>query len=555
MRISILFILSIFLFNYSILASGRVLEVENYLRSNAKDYLSSSYPNTKFSIEVKVTPRFSRVKNKGNTLPFFNVENTSAIDPWKDSNRSLFDLLGRVRKVNLKINFLERVNISNKDYFKDRTLRSIGLVPGRDSVEISIEESSLIQKNLLDSLLSENNFSILFFGMFFFSLILISYVLFRKNIFSSNSADKKVDGGVSVQEVSNRGPSAVSNMNSNASTGRNLSSESVTLSDPTSSLEIIKDKISEINSSGTFPNLSDMVILNKLVQDNERAFSFLLFEFSKDNQEIILQNGKGDYWYRGFCIAGALDREIFFTLDTMLRNRDFVLNREFEDLLIQCWRMEGELSDFLKNIDRKHSLSILSFLPKYLSVPVAREAFPGAWGEIIADEKNNSLSDTRIIQNYLSLARDMCPLLNKESLDLYKNRRDLLSYLKVCEVFEEEEVYKVLGEKSHFFNVRPPFYKFFDLDNEDMRRIIDTRDLQEWSIILFNIRRDYRVKFNNVLSDKEKYLLGVYLKDLDSSPPSVEMRGELREYIGKNVNEMSISNGNLRSIVHDEMAA
>jgi len=534
-------------------SSGRVLEVESHIRLLASQYMKTSYPNTNFSLEVKVSPRRVKKNISSDTLPFFGSEDLMQRDPWDDTSRSVFELMGRIRSVSLTVNFLERIKISDQVVFKKRLLKAIGLIPGRDKVNINIEYSSLIQKNVIDELSKSNNL-IVFSGVIGFFIILISFSLIYLK-FKKPSSQSSVE--VDSQAASSFPPQSsmpTNSLNLDRSL-KEVSKNEVTFTDPTGSLEIIKAKIEEIIRSGTFPNLNDMLILDDLLNQNERSFSFLIFEFKKEYQDIILKNGRGEKWYKGFCHAGELDKELFFTLDTMLRNRDLRNGRVYEDLLIQCWRMGDKLTDLLCNFSREHSLCVLSNLPKYISVPVAREVFPGGWGAVLSEEFNHKVPSSDECLMYTEKAKEVFPELDHRSLDLYKNRRDLLSYLMNCEVFEEQEVYKVLGEHSHFFNVRPPFYKLFELSSSDMREIIDSVSLENWAIALFNIRREYRVHFNNLLSDKEKYLLGTFLKELDSIPPTQQSRGLLRESIGKRVFSLKKDEVTFEGGQSEEMAA
>lgn len=553
MKSNIILILLVFLVSSVTLANGRVVEVENYIRLNTQEYMRASYPNTKFSVEVKVNPR--RVKtasSEKDVLPFFSSTTTESLDFWDDPNKTVFQLMGKIRSVKLKINFLDDIEISNRDLFKERILRSIGLIPGRDSVDIYIEPKNLLNKSLSNIVLSEKNigFMIIAFSLLF--VCIVAFISFNK--FLRIKVDSQTGKSVSSGENDIQGPSVMPSRLTQANLDKGSSMEKISFSDPTSSLGMIQSKILEISKSGTFPNLRDMLTFDKLINENPRSFSYLIFEFSQKDQDLVFKKGKNEKWYTAFSNAGELDRDIFYILDTMLRNRDYCENEKFESLIIQCWRMGDKLAGFLKDIDRKDSLSILSYLPKYISVPIAREIFPGAWGDVLAEKTNNNQMDTARVEKYMQHSIGLYPELDKRSLSLFRDRKDLLSYLKMCEVVEEEEVYKVLGEDSAFYNVRPPFYKFFQIDDEIKRVIFEAFSLSEWAIMNFNISRDYRKKMNIILSEKERYLLGIHLKALDSNPPKLSVRGELRESVGRVIHEQYISNDNVRSI-HEETAA
>ena len=549
------YILLAFLISFSgsfTFATTRVAEVEDHIRLNAREYMLSSYPGTKFNVEVKVIPRRqSKSVQEGDILPFFNSDSVKTKDFWEDQEKSVYQLMGKIRKVQLRFIFLDNIDISNESVFKERVLRSIGLVPGRDNVELSYEPRAILNKSLSTIVFSEKNIGFIIIATALVVICLIAFSLFNK--FLKIKIDTQ-NSGESVSTPNDVVSSRPTQTVQSTTKSKSSSIDNVTFSDPTSSLEIIKTKVDEIVDSGTFPNLSDMIIFDKLITENQRSFSFIIFEFSQSEQDKVFRKGKNELWYKAFSKAGELDRDLFFHLDTMLRNREYYGSKEYEELLIQCWRMGDHLSGFLKSIDREDSLVILSSLPKYIAVPIARKVFPGGWGAILAEEKASDLLSDEKISEYLSEARGIYPELSKESLALYRNRKDLLSYLKNCEVFEEEEVYQVLGENSAFFNVRPPFYKFFNLEEDEKRVQFDSHSLEEWAIMIFNIGREYRKSLYSILSEKEKYLLGVHLQALDSNPPSSNVRGDLRESVGRAIFELSIDDDKVRSI-NEEAAA
>jgi hypothetical protein len=195
--------------------------------------------------------------------------------------------------------------------------------------------------------------------------------------------------------------------------------------------------------------------------------------------------------------------------------------------------MGDKLEEFLSNIDSSDSMSILFYLPKDISVPISRKLYPGSWGSILSGKGVSPLNNSEKIKTYFNKSVEIIAEFDKSSLDIYKNRRDLLDYLRTCEASEEEDIYKVSGTNTALYNVRPPFFKFFELDNKKMRSILELFDLQKWSVMIFNIKREHRQKINTILSEKEMYLLGVYLKQLDTSPPDLNLRGHLRENVGR----------------------
>jgi hypothetical protein len=311
----------------------------------------------------------------------------------------------------------------------------------------------------------------------------------------------------------------------------------ISLSDPTKTIALIKSKIEQIQTSETFPNLNDMIMLNELVKNDLETFGYIIYEFNQDSQNLIFSRGCGDNWYQAYNEVGSPSVKCLNFLEKMSRNRNYNSSKQFEDLLIMCWRLGDKLKDVIAKIEYKDAMSILFYIPKSLSIPVARDVFPGRWADVLSNKKIPAITNKEKIESYKSLCATVFPLLSVDALESYRKQRDLLIYLKHSSPVEEEDVYKILGSESELSSLRPPFYVLFDLSLEDKRRLVDAFSLSQWALALFNVPRDLRKKIDEVLNDKERYLLGDSLKYLDQYPPVQDEVGAVRETIAKFVRE------------------
>ena len=535
-------VVSFFLFvlaPYKASGANRVPDVEAQIKKDVAEFFERLYPGSKYSLEVEITPRGPGSMEAGSDeLPFFDFEDMEGGDPWENSELSVYALYGKIKSVKIAISLEENLKILNREGLEQKLLRDIRLIPGRDKVEFSIMDSPYLEKRWAS--IFENHFYVTSFLMALAVLIcglLIVGVLNKKLNLNQGPQAQKEEKDASPTSRSTSMPFTME-QNSYLKEKSSFGEGSISLSDPTKSLKLVGEKISEVLESEVFPLLSDMIVLEKLLFEDVRAFSQLVYEFPVDTQDKIYCLGRGERWYKGFSEIGELSPKVLFALETMLRNRRPKVDAAFESLLIQCWRMGEQCEDFLRELQKDEAILILSHLPKFFSIPLARKILPGGWGVLLGNEKSEVLQDINRTQQLIAAAREVCPELSRRSLDLYLNRQDLLDYLGVCEVNEEQEIYLISAKETGLLEVRPPFYLFFDLASEDMVNVFNSLSLEQWALILFNVPRAYRKKIDAVLSQKERFLLGSFLSQLDQTKPDLVKRGQLRKMVGRAVADL-----------------
>lgn len=534
--------LSLFLFflaPYKAFGANRVPDVEAQIKKDVAEFFERLYPGSKYSLEVEITPRGPGAMQAGSDeLPFFDFEEMEGGDPWENSELSVYALYGKIKSVRILVSLEENLKILNREGLEQKLLRDVRLIPGRDKVEFNIMDSPYLEKRWAS--IFENHFYVASFLMALAVLIcgLLIVGVLNKKLNLNQVSQSQTQEKEAVSSAHSTSMPLTIGQNSFSKEKSSFGEGSISLSDPTKSLKLVGEKINEVLESEVFPLLSDMIVLEKLLFDDVRAFSQLVYEFPVDAQDKIYCLGRGERWYKGFSEIGELSPRVLFTLESMLRNRRPKVDAVFESLLIQCWRMGEQCEDFLREVPKDEVILILSHLPKFFSIPLARKILPGGWGVLLGSEKTEFLQDTQRTQQLIIAAKEICPELSKRSLDLYLHRQDLLDYLGVCEVNEEQEIYLISAKETGLLEVRPPFYLFFELTSDDMMNVFKTLSLEQWALALFNVPRAYRKKIDAVLSQKERFLLGSFLSQLDQTKPDLVRRGQLRKTIGKAVADL-----------------
>lgn len=524
----------ILLFVTSVAAAknARVVEIQDKLKGDIEQFMEKFAPNAKYSVKVKVTP-LRRTSNEFSeeNLPFMEFEQDHMQDEWDSNESNIYDLLSRIKEARVSLYIDDKIKIEDRSRFKDALLNEVNLIPGRDSVSIET-----ISTPVMKEAFNWRNYSeILLFGAILILTVILGVGL---NSLSNNlrSTSQASNEEVKNTPVNNGGGQVMTSQMPTRALGNEVGEikGDLNIQDPSKINEIVSSKISKLVESEYFPKLSDMVFLEELLNEDSASFSYLVYEFPQLVQKSIYQKGKGDRWFKGFSDVGFPSKKVLITLDKMLRDRDLVHTKNFEDLLIYSWRLDEELAPFIKMIEKDIAFTILKFLPKNISIPVARECFPGFWGtllqtrtEINIDENSNS--------ELISKALNIVPHFNYSSLQEFKNRKDLFQYLDSVEPHEERDVYSVLEDSAQLEKVRPAFYRFFELEKEDRRVIFEKYSLNEWAKACFNIERSEKERIIEIMDDKEKYMFSFGLKNIDENPSIAFNKIDLRMLIAKEV--------------------
>lgn len=535
-RINTLLTLFVLLFAGSTFAkNARVVEIQDKIKADIEQFMNKFAPNAKYSVKVNITPlRRTAGDISEENLPFMEFEQDYVQDEWDSNESNIYDLLSRIKEARVSLYIDDKIRIEDRSRFKDALLNEVNLVPGRDSVSIET-----ISSPMMNEAFSWKNYS----EIFLFGGILFLTVILGVGLNSLSNNLRPSAGAASEGARSAVAPSPVSSpmMNSSKSQG-NLGNNmgeikgDLNIQDPTKINEIVTKKIAKLIESEYFPKLSDMVYLEELLNEDISSFSYLVYEFPQLVQKNIYQKGKGNKWFHGFSDVGFPSKKVLIILDKMLRDREVLHSKEFEDLLIYSWRLDDKLVSFIKSIDKESAFTILKKLPKNISIPVARECFPGFWGTLLQSGGKIKI-DHNLNKELVNKTLTLVPHFNYSSLEDFKNRKDLFQYLDSVEPHEERDVYSVLEDSKQLEKVRPAFFRFFELDQEMRRTIFEKYSLEDWSKACFNIERSEKEKITAIMDDREKYMFSFGLKSIDENPALAATKVNIRMQIAKDVYE------------------
>ena len=320
---------------------------------------------------------------------------------------------------------------------------------------------------------------------------------------------------------------------------------------------MLKEKLHGVVNAPVFPMLSDMLILEELADKALSSFGAFVFEMPRKHQQKVFFRGRSDKWFKGYIEAASVDMDCFLAVEKMLRNRTPSGSEKWEELLVQVWRLGDDSHLFLKQIPSDEAFLILSHLPKSFAVPTAKKAFPGGWAKILEMKDTNPIDDEGKVEEYVERTLQLKPYFSFKSIDDYKKDLELVDYLRLASIKDEEDIYESLSSESHIHNLRPPFYLIFKAEDEEFKEIFNQFELESWAVATINSPREYLKKITNQLDDKKRYIFSTMLKQLDETQFDVKEQIELREEIGRKYRQLvnSKKNGKQKndSQLKDEM--
>ncbi len=519
----------------------RVLEVETSIKEDIKDYVERVIPNTKYTLEVNVYPlrrKQAETINDTTSLPYMDLDNEYVVDEWDSPDTSLYTLYSRIKKVDVQLFIDSNVKLENKSDFISRLYVEAHLIPGRDTIVVDDFETVTIKEFNWKEYKDELLIGILLVSLFLFGYLIsnIGLSLARRNT-PSESSEKSVASAPVRNEpiISQRAESTVG-----SGITANLGGDFF-IQDPTKINETVGKKIQSLLESPMFPTMSDMIILEQLAKSNIASFSYLVYEMPLEIQKKVYRYGRTQIWFQAFSQVGLPSKEVLTTLDLMLRDRTVHFSEDFEKFLIYSWRLEGNLSELLRDVQKDHAIKILAYLPKDMSIPVARSLFPGSWGNLFENSLDENFLSEIELKSLMTDAKRLKASFNFEALKEFKDRKDLLVYLDKVNPKEEREIYAVLGRDSEVESIRPPFFKLFDLKEDELKKLKSEFSLYDWSVALFNVDHKDRELIVNLLDDKEAYLFSEYLKGFSRKVDEafIAEQVEIRKLIATRVSKYS----------------
>lgn len=518
---------------------SRVIDVQESIKTDVEEYIKKFAPDAKYSVSVKVVPLTRNPRLTGeDELPFLDYESENIVDEWDDPIRSTYSLYSRIKEVEITLVFNADINVKDTSRFKDTLLKSVNLIPGRDRVAIESMSGPLIQKefNITDHI------DYLILASILLATMIIGIglnALSRKIGPPVKTTSQEKSSGGSAQPASMPAMPMASSMGASSQTSSNqgMFSGGLNLEDPKRIHDMVKGRIDKLVKSGNFPTFNDLIILENELESNPKSFSYLIYEFPIEYQKKIYELGRGTEWFNGFLDVGFPTRSIIVALDKMVRSRNDVTENKLNELLVYMWRLDDQLADFIKETDKDLALKLLKLFPKNISIPVSRECFPGTWGEVLNDNfQKIDIKGDKLVK-MMNRCLELKPLYKYEALQKYKSKTDLISYLDHIEPHEEKEIYTIISSDDDLGNVRAPFFKFFELEEEKRREVFEAFQLNDWAYACFNIERKDREAIKDIMDEKEKYLFGHAMKQLDNAQWDRSVRVDIRNRIASFVYE------------------
>jgi hypothetical protein len=508
----------------------KVAEVEAYLTHKVITYVNSRFPNMPVLVFLQVDPL--RRSNSAmaesiakDILPYFAEAKVDNIDEWDDPNRSVHDLVPRIRGVQIKITVPDIVTNEELFEMRDALYSNLGLIGGRDKIDFERKNWTKEEKFPYEIVaLVGIAVSIILAGLFFIMRGLASSV--RKAL--SESASQNKGGGNNAAAMAMAAPAPMPREKNNLANAGNLQvNDSLRLADK------IDELLQKLNEDPAFPCLEDMIDFEDKVIEDPAFIGTILQEMPRKMQEELFRRGSSPKWLDAFFQNTTLDIDKYqFVLQLSYRKRDPAA-KAWQELLISLWRLGEDLTNFMKTIEQRDALGILAWMPTRISIPTAREAFPGGWGILLKSDFKPSPLPEKMILDLMEKATTRKAFNSLEMVNRYRHERGLLDFLRICTLEEERDIYRASKGDAGIHLLRPPFYPIFEGSEEDLKQLADQVTGPDWGRALFNVDRGLRSKITQFFNDSKNYQMIETLKQCDQGGISMNEVGQMREKIAR----------------------
>lgn len=496
----------------------RVAEVEEKMRDEAARYFTRRFPNEPFFVKVEVSPlrRDMVAGQKMESLPYFDYESEESVDEWDDPKTPMSFLRHRVTKVVIQIDVPEKFDEVRLAEIKEEISAYLKLLPFRDDVRVVRKI-----KAQATPLVPEHYYPIMA-GALVCALLI---GLLVRSGFTKMKAAQPAPAAAAAQPAMANFNNAQSRERVSKEANHGHSSGVTTMHDPLKTVDIVHLKIEQIEKSGTFPTLSDILSLHAMAEVSPARLGALLYEMPGTWQKELFPLGHGQGWLEAFSQPGPVDHECLVLLDRISKERSFSGNsRETENLLIQLWRMGEKGGAFFKKIPQEHAFNLLHMLPKSYALSIAKKSFPGAWGRLLENNSMKIILTPDVISGYIQETLSIEPHYEWSMLENYRKDRELLSYLDNVSIDDEKDIYNTLAADSFILRVRPAFFKVFDLEGEELKSFVARFSLEHWALAVMNSPRQYIRQVMDALEEKQKVVYSQYLKRFDQGFDASEQK-------------------------------
>ena len=508
----------------------KVAEVEAHLTQKTVSFVKNRFPDVPILVNLTVTP-LRRSQNELNPtatteeLPYYSIGfGDSILDEWDDPSKSIHDLIPRIQSVSLQITMPQYVSDDELFELRDALYSNLNIIPGRDKIEF-------VRKNWQKDRALSNDWII-----FLSSLIGVIFILsfFSLRYFVTRLGEGLAKGGGDKPVASAPAPMPQQNLSqNNDKRPAGLSEGNMQFNDTMRVEEKIVSILERLNKDPCFPTLEDMIDMETEVKKDLGFLGTILQEMPKDVQKKVFARSSDPRWLEAFYEQAPTSIEHYHFVNKLAYRKREEQNIKWEELLICLWRLGDELKPFIRELEQRDALGILAWMPTTISVPTARETFPGGWGILLRhDFKPPPLPDA-ICEEMIKTCKGLKPYNKMMMLERFQHERGLLRYLRECNLDEERDIYKASKPDASIHVVRPPFYPIFEAEEALTKRLAEGIAPRDWGVALFNVDRGLRGKITKFLNDNENYILIETLKACDQQGIQSNEIWAMREKIAK----------------------
>lgn len=509
----------------------RVAELEKTLAHDGLELLKGRFPDKPFLIKVKIDPLF-RDRPRGDRgdekLPYLDVVDDEITDEWDDPSVHAAILLDRVKRIFVNASVPANLSDDEISELKETLISNLGMIAGRDSVEISKRSWGTSEKD--DGAFNRNTITWTIVGFILFSVgLLIAAWLITSRLGKAFKSSQKSTGEKAAAAPMPSAPMPVLE----APRRDAPAFGDIKMSDPLKNREMLALGMRTLEGYKGFPSLDDMLILHKFGQESPSDLGALVCEFPPHLRAKVFSYSHGEFWLHGLSEPCEVNSASVEVLNKCLRVQRKESDSELDELRILIWRLQDKSAEFFRGIDQGEAFSLMFDLPKNMSLSIARNNYPGSWGMLLNPNFKPQSLDADRIRKLKERALGILELRDLSSLAKFKKQSDLLEYLKFSDSTTEKEIYIAAGASSMLPTIRPPFYKIFEMSEDAIKLLVPMMRIEDWAVALLNVERKDRKLFEAQFGEKQRYKFLELLKAFDSQPPSRELTGDTRARAGR----------------------
>lgn len=488
--------------------ANRVSEVEDYYTERTSKFIQSRFPNQPFTVLAVVSiDKNESKKSQSENLPYFDVVDKEQ-DIWSKPDLPLSTLISYVDKVTIKVDLETTMEANELNALHNQLFEFLKLSTASDKIEIN----KIAPKPVVLAPKEEaTNWWKFILGMVGAGLVGL-FILMQWSV-------RSLIKGLStpISEIGKSTQSLASQNFSAAAVPKSISSSNYAKSDSSyESRRLYKEVFEETKDLFERPSIDLMDFLEEEGALNPIAMTALFAEMKKEKLKELFAFGVGDWWFTSLATPPQVTGESLEVLHKLHRLKiknqlsasTPLTDSETKDFALILNRLsENELETVLKPLSYQSAAPILHLLPVNKSMRACKKLFPGNWAQFIEPQNTKSKISPTTIKQIQQKSLEIKPLRSTQSIETFFNDSEIEKYLDNANTWDEREFYKALSEQSPIHKKRLPFYKFFDLNQEQFNLVLQEISVQELSLILPDCERVEGHKIFEGLTERQRFRL------------------------------------------------